>query len=168
MHGIRVIDCDVTEAFVALSYVWGSARQACEVFRTDGGHQALPEPLPAVVQDSTQVTKALGFRHLWIDTFYIDQDDPSDKHLQIRQMDRIYRNAELTIIAAAGHDESYGLPGVGIQARPRRPIITLDGARVLWSPKDPHMTITQSHSATRGWTFQEAALSRRRLVFTED
>ncbi|KAH3995743.1 hypothetical protein HBI56_146050 [Parastagonospora nodorum] len=26
----------------------------------------------------------------------------------------------------------------------------------------------QSHCSTRGWTFQEAALNRRRLVFTED
>lgn len=31
---------------------------------------------------------------------------------QIGKMDLIYGSAEFTIIAAAGHDENYGLPGV--------------------------------------------------------
>jgi hypothetical protein len=36
-------------------------------------------------------------------------------------MDRIYQNAEVTIIAAAGSDSKYGLPGVGKRHRDPQP-----------------------------------------------
>lgn len=32
-------------------------------------------------------------------------------------MDLVYKNAELTIVAAAGVNADYGLPGVGIRQR---------------------------------------------------
>ncbi|KAK0724499.1 hypothetical protein B0H67DRAFT_107151 [Lasiosphaeris hirsuta] len=34
--------------------------------------------------------------------------------------------------------------------------------------RDPHKSIRGSRWSTRGWTFQEAVLSRRRLVFTAE
>lgn len=83
-------------------------------------------------------------------------------------MDAIYKNSELTIIGAAGQDESYGLPGVGARGRLHQFVAKLDGATLFWDPIDPHEVISLSHWSTRGWTFQEALLSRRRLVFTED
>jgi hypothetical protein len=42
----------------------------------------------------------------------IDQANPDDKHDQIGQMGRIYSEAQLTLIAAAGKDPTYGLAGV--------------------------------------------------------
>jgi hypothetical protein len=39
---------------------------------------------------------------------------------------------------------------------------------VMWYPGDLQSTIAKSTWSTHGWTFQEAVLSRRRLVFTED
>jgi hypothetical protein len=83
-------------------------------------------------------------------------------------MDAIYKNSQLTIISAAGQDESYGLPGVGARDRRHQFLAQLDGATVISEPIDPHKAISQSHWSTRGWTFQEALLSRCRLVFTED
>lgn len=40
--------------------------------------------------------------------------------------------------------------------------------RILSTMPDPHDSITKSTWSTRGWTFQEGVLSRRRLVFTKE
>ncbi|CAN9426499.1 unnamed protein product [Alternaria alternata] len=176
VHSVKVIDCTTLQIkdhngntpYVSLSYVWGKSKDVCEPIETDGGHKTLPQLLPPVIRDSIQVTKALGFQYLWVDKFCIDQDAADLKHDQIQQMDAIYKNSELTIVGAAGQDESYGLPGVGARGRSHNFLAELDGATVLWSPNDPHEAISQSYWSTRGWTFQEALLSRRRLVFTED
>src|ERR1700761_6545285 len=83
-------------------------------------------------------------------------------------MDAIYRRAELTIIAAAGEDENFGLPGVGATPRKGQPVSNVGKIQVVSTMSHPHHTIPSSKWASRGWTYQEAILSRRRLVFTED
>ncbi|OAG15170.1 HET-domain-containing protein, partial [Alternaria alternata] len=176
VHGVKVIDCttlqiedhNVNTPYVSLSYVWGKPKDACGPVETIRGRKSLPQRLSPVIRDSIQVTKTLGYRYLWIDKFCIDQDAVELKHDQIQQMDAIYKNSELTIIGAAGQDESYGLPGVGARGRRHQFVAKLDGATLFWNPIDPHELISLSHWSTRGWTFQEALLSRRRLVFTED
>ncbi|KAI3331588.1 heterokaryon incompatibility protein-domain-containing protein [Xylariaceae sp. AK1471] len=176
VHSFQVIDCTTLSVeegklgvpYVALSYVWGALETACGTVQNIDGVKMLPEQLSGVIRDSIDVTKALGYRYLWVDKFCIDQDNPGVKHDQIQQMDTIYQNSELTLIAAAGIDETYGLPGVGIRARACQPIIKARGVTVMWMPKDPHKSIKSSHWSSRGWTFQEALLSRRRLVFTDE
>jgi hypothetical protein len=53
-----------------------------------------------------------------VDALCIVQDDEQSKHIEMSRMDQIYRNAYLTIIAAAGKDANAGLPGVS-SLRPR-------------------------------------------------
>ncbi|RYP75225.1 hypothetical protein DL771_002550 [Monosporascus sp. 5C6A] len=154
--------------FVALSYVWSeSSATDCEK-KDDTGTRLVASSLPATISDAITVTRALGYQYLWIDKFCIDQDNPGVKHHQIKQMDAIYEQAELTIIAAAGIDENHGLPGVGRTPRSPQWIAQLHGASVIWTPPDPHNSIRSSKWSTRGWTFQEGLLSRRRLAFTKD
>ena len=164
---LRIEDCSPTTSYVALSYVWGSAQNIHGV-SGDRGTQLRAQDLPLVIQDSLEVTKALGYRFLWVDKYCIDQNAPDLKHDQIQQMDAIYHNSELTLISAAGADENYGLPGVGTRARLQQTIVELPQGRLIQIPPDPHESIALSHWSTRGWTFQEAVLSRRRLVFTDD
>ncbi|KAH8635767.1 hypothetical protein IG631_11168 [Alternaria alternata] len=176
VHGVKIIDCATLQIkdhngntpYVSLSYVWGKSKDVCGPVETIVGHKTLPQLLPPVIRDSIQVTKALGFQYLWVDKFCIDQDAADLKHEQIQQMDAIYKNSQLTIIGAAGQDESHGLPGVGARGRSHNFLAEFDGATVFWYPNDPHTVISESHWSTRGWTFQEALLSRRRLVFTDD
>ncbi|KAM5343518.1 hypothetical protein ACJ41O_012055 [Fusarium nematophilum] len=99
---------------------------------------------------------------------HFDVNDAATKHDQIKQMDSIYHNAELTIIAAAGQDPNYGLPSVGI--RPRRPQQTAIVGQIesLSNMRHPHNAVKISKWSRRTWTFQEGVLSRRRLVFTDD
>lgn len=82
-------------------------------------------------------------------------------------MDVIYQKAEITIIAAAGKDENFGLPGVGVTPRTPQSVIAVGEHSIIAPMPHPHHAIPATKWATRGWTYQEAVLSRRRLVFTE-
>ncbi|KAI1176285.1 heterokaryon incompatibility protein-domain-containing protein [Nemania sp. FL0916] len=153
--------------YVALSYVWG---QSLEVSRVVLDGSRLPQPIPAVIRDAMEVVLMLGYQYLWIDKYCIDKHDKSRIHEQLMDMDSIYQDAALTIVAAAGSDESYGLPGVS-KSRPCRQLTFKRDAEhyALASTLPlPHSSIAESRWATRGWTYQEAILSRRRLVFTDD
>ncbi|PMD33032.1 hypothetical protein L207DRAFT_518386 [Hyaloscypha variabilis F] len=115
-----------------------------------------------------KVTKKLRYRFLWVDRYCIRQDDPADKARQIPLMGLIYGLAEVTLIGAAGTDPSYGLPGVGRRHRKPQPRATVAGGRtLLWDLGDPKELIEKAVWSTRGWTYQEALLSRRRLAFSD-
>jgi len=174
-RNLFLVDCDTYQVvaapngaqYVALSYVWKISKQGQQSSDTKLPSQ-LPSILPLVVKDSIKVTKLLGYRYLWIDKYCIDQNDAAMKHIQIRHMDSVYETAEITIIAASGIDEDFGLPGVSIQRRKTQPIANLGNITVASTMQDPHTSIRNSRWATRGWTYQEAVLSRRRLVFTSE
>jgi len=164
LQRFKVIDCETRAVqiapercqFVALSYRWGP------------GGAELPAEQPATIEDAITVTLKLGFRYLWVDKYCIDQSSPMDKHLQIDQMGQIYASAQLTLIAAAGTDPSYGLPGV---SRPRTKYQTQTEypgpVTLVQLMTTTANDICNSTWASRGWTFQEGILSRRRLVFTD-
>ncbi|OTA69367.1 hypothetical protein K449DRAFT_92144 [Hypoxylon sp. EC38] len=83
-------------------------------------------------------------------------------------MGRIYNNASLTIIAAAGLNPHYGLPGVSKRRENIPPTSTILGWTINGYPDDPIQVIRNSVWMTRAWTYQEALLSRRRLIFTDE
>jgi hypothetical protein len=84
-------------------------------------------------------------------------------------MDEVYRGAELAIIASAGSDANYGLPGVGSISRksPRSIQIRVD-TLVDMSEHAFSLSLGGATWSRRGWTYQEGVLSRRRLVFMEN
>ncbi|KAF2810470.1 HET-domain-containing protein [Mytilinidion resinicola] len=124
----------------------------------------LPQNIPDIISDAITAAKALGYKWLWVDKYCIDQNDPGDKHHQINQMDAIYAGADLTIVAALGDR----LPGVGKTPRKRQPVVRIGNTAVVSSMGHPHETIRSSKWSTRGWTYQEAVLSLRCLVFTDE
>lgn len=165
---LKLIDCEtrmivpaVNHQYVALSYVWGSTSEDENPFGT------LPGNLPDTIEDAIVVTRKLGFRYLWIDRYCINQNCPEERSMQVRKMDLIYRNCEVCIIAAAGQDPLYGLPGVGRRNRQPQPLGKVDGHFMISALGNPQSIIEQSRWFTRAWTYQEALLSRRRLVFTD-
>ncbi|KAF2965113.1 hypothetical protein GQX73_g8449 [Xylaria multiplex] len=166
----RVVNCSTLDRhveleYVALSYIWGSGSDAS--ITTEVGPQLL-SMLPRVIEDAISVTLSLGYRFIWVDRYCIDQHDVSKKHEQIMHMDLIYQYAALTIIAAAGTDETYGLPGVSRMRPTRQWSFKGDDYSITSTLPSPQCFIRQSRWATRGWTYQEAVLSTRRLVFTDD
>lgn len=98
----------------------------------------------------------------------IAQDDPKERSQMISQMDLIYAGATLTIIAAAGEDCRTGLPGVSNVHRQLQREVKIDQHTTLFELGcwDGAEDIKASKWASRGWTYQECFLSRRRLIFT--
>jgi hypothetical protein len=171
--GLRLIDCSSCRVvqfpnpppkFVALSYVWGARSHDSRPVDSD----ELPSHLPLTIRDAITVTKRLGFRYLWIDRLCIRQNDEADKARQVPHMGLIYRLADLTIIAAAGEDPEYGLPGVSMTPRSASLSIRLGDKTLVCSPalSAVQAIIKSSAWSSRAWTYQEAMFSRRRLFFT--
>ncbi|KAK4227053.1 hypothetical protein QBC38DRAFT_208233 [Podospora fimiseda] len=88
-------------------------------------------------------------------------------------MGMIYQRSYLTIIAAAGDRPSYGLPAVSSRKKKSRPFVKLQPNVHVISPPDHcwdsylERTFESLKWRTRGWTYQEGALSKRRLLFTD-
>ena len=166
---MKLIDCDTgdivpaaSQPYVALSYVCGAD------LKPVGYCESLPKDLPATIEDAVTVTRQLGFRYLWIDQFCIDQRRKDDLTAQLLTMDSIYRNSDLTIIAGAGQDATYGLPGVGKRHRAAHSSSLIKRHFFVSSLSDPKSLIGDTTWITRAWTYQEGILSRRRLVFTDE
>lgn len=82
-------------------------------------------------------------------------------------MGRVYENASLTIIKASEGDTSAqsGLPGVSSLTRRPQRYAHFRNTTILELPCGEH-ELNSCKWATRGWTYQEGYLSRRRLIFT--
>ncbi|EOA91069.1 uncharacterized protein SETTUDRAFT_36555 [Exserohilum turcica Et28A] len=170
---LTVIECTTrsliilpeNEAYVTVSYVWGSV--TFDQTTTQSGKyepNSLPLQLPSTIEDSITACLALNFRYLWVDRYCIHGSHDVCAQ-QIKHMDKIYSESALTIIACAGADSSYGLPGV---SRPRKPDPSIEIKGLGYLRAIPAMyDIESSVWATRGWTYQEALLSKRQLYFTE-
>ncbi|KAK8083398.1 HET-domain-containing protein [Apiospora saccharicola] len=82
-------------------------------------------------------------------------------------MHLVYGNSQLTIIAAAGKDAEYGLPGVGTRAREEQGCVTVGKYSFVNMFPDARTALQRSVGGSRGWTYQEGLLPTRRLIFTE-
>ncbi|KAB5570351.1 heterokaryon incompatibility protein-domain-containing protein, partial [Coniochaeta sp. 2T2.1] len=160
----RIVTLQKTQTYVALSYVWGSGHVDTPPEPTPG--TALPVKLPKVVEDAITATRSIGIRHLWIDRYCISQADTQQRRQQIMAMGRIYTAAHLTIIAAAGDDAQYGLPGVSTTPRTPLPSVELERHHLVCCSY-PSISARASKWNSRGWTYQEGMLSPRRLIFCD-
>ncbi|RWA09394.1 hypothetical protein EKO27_g5716 [Xylaria grammica] len=152
--------------YVALSYVWGDSYVPTDEPKPTAP-RSLPAGLPATIEDAIQVTLGLQYEYLWVDKYCIKQHGGNEKAEEIARMDEIYRGAEVVLIDAAGADPTLGLPGV---SRPRsaQPHIALKSHTLTSLLSYPVDVIHRSEWAKRGWTYQEGALAKRRLFFTDD
>jgi hypothetical protein len=190
-------DSEISKArYAALSYVWGRTKQV-KLEKRNEDTFLVPgifsdTELPRTIRDSMILVKSLGFRWIWVDVLCICQgstsDDIEDRQDQLSNMGNIYREALLTIIAAAGDSADAGLPGIRRGSRisnqqlvqiidpdadskhaglalvstcTSRPVVLNDAA---FTQQD----VDRSVWSQRAWTFQERCMSRRCLIFTSD
>ncbi|KAI8711426.1 HET domain-containing protein [Fusarium sp. LHS14.1] len=169
ISSLKFIDCDTNTIipangmpYIALSYLWGDGLSSAV-----SSVSSLPDDVPKTIKDAMTATRAMGLRYLWVDRYCINQSCQEEVAEQVHKMDLIYNHAELTIIAAAGTNAEYGLPGVS----PRQviqPSAKIGRHHLVSSMSDPRWYIKGSAWNRRGWTYQEGLLSRRRLGFTHD
>ena len=163
--------------FVALSYMWQQSGDEGHVQLECSNINELELPggitnisLPNIISDAISLCKGLGETYLWVDRFCIIQDDKESKHHQIRGMDRIYRSANFTIVAALNRRDSQGIPG--FSGRPRisslwRPAYECEVEGRGIRPNCITAIVDSSLWNKRGWTFQERVFSTRCLFITE-
>ncbi|TRX94471.1 hypothetical protein FHL15_004626 [Xylaria flabelliformis] len=168
---LTVVDCQLKtkvplprgERYLTLSYRWGKPPDCDDPWAVSAA--------PRTVRDAMALALKLGFRYLWVDRHCIDQSNEVNKARELAIMDHIYENATMTIVAMAGSDDTYGLPGVGtepIVSRNEPAKATLAGHTLVSLNPDILASVRNSEWSTRAWTFQEALLSRRCLLFTPD
>ncbi|ORY09991.1 heterokaryon incompatibility protein-domain-containing protein, partial [Clohesyomyces aquaticus] len=160
--GMKVIDCERRklakhepgQRYLALSYVWGPSKPE--------GLIATPENIfnksPRVIRDAIHVTRELGYRYLWVDRYCINQAGGKEKTDQLEQMDLIYENADLTIVAGSGQDDRHGLPGAGTKStkepllpRSRQPVANIGNTTLLSTLPEISHYLEKSKWTTRGW-----------------
>lgn len=163
------------DSYVALSYVWGPAdffqtlRSNLDMLQARHALSNSELEIPQTIVDAFTVTQLLGQRYLWVDALCIVQDDHIMKQAQIQNMSYIYSQATIAIIAKQGNTARYGLRGFPKTSQPRatsqdifrfgRKYAVIKPARERWRGEEYH---------NRGWTYQEEAFSRRRLIFSDD
>lgn len=168
-------------AYAALSYVWGqplttNANPAVQTewIQGDGDGYRFLRPLAdggvePVVEDAIHVALGLGYQHLWVDRYCIDQaGDAAVKQEQLQSMHLVYANAHVTLVMAAGQGASFGLAGATHrQPRAAVPSARVKGHRLTCIPPEPRAQIQSSAWSERGWTYQEGLFARRRVFFSE-
>jgi hypothetical protein len=147
---MAIVEADASSHWIALSYVWGDRHQSTAAQGLRPGGQ-LPDCIPRTIEDAITVTRRLGYRFLWVDEYCIDQRNEQRRSQQIGRMDAIYRLADLTIVAAAGNDKAYGLPGVDKTKRKRMKAVPLTGITLFAILNDPDCTLERIKWFTRAW-----------------
>ncbi|KAI0097945.1 heterokaryon incompatibility protein-domain-containing protein [Nemania sp. FL0031] len=180
-HERRVVRPQSQVEYVALSYVWNAASSSPEKQSSQlnlGNLKELEEPnslndsiLPEVVADAINLCIEIGQRYIWVDRFCIVQDDLELKGEHIDAMGAIYDRAFLTFVAL-GDGPTPGL--VGLPYRPRPQSFQNRSWDLLPTMSNPvgearlpliDMAISESKWNSRAWTFQERALSKRKIYF---
>jgi hypothetical protein len=175
--------------YVALSYCWGPKKDAVTQTKTERDSfiaklQEIPlDEMSSVMKDAVKVCEALGLRFLWIDSLCIVQDDIKDWERESEEMGSIYLHSFITICVPASSSCHQGFldrqnrkVNVKFQSSINSAIkgaYTIEEAGLAsqlggFYPGQctPYnIDVNVSSWASRGWVYQERALSRRQLVF---
>jgi hypothetical protein len=169
--------------YVTLSYRWGSQEESKSQSKTTAknlGERMTDIDLRAVsrvIQDAVTVCKVLGVRYLWVDALCIVQGDVQDWERESAKMGDIFRNSYFTICASSTESchESFLSPTTDTLDVPFVSHVDrgIRGTyRLIARPSDPTRYIFENDSEdikgswySRGWVFQEIALSPKLLIF---
>lgn len=182
-NGVRIVSTKSLSPdteYLTLSHRWGSppgillSEDTRFLLTEDISSHLLRCPEATVFQHAVHVTRCLGFRYIWVDALCIIQDAETEKRADIMRMDDIYFNSKLNISAS----EADLLGGLVFD---RNTLLTNPYMTTTKVPRKAeimslYVFSVKSHCDfppgkplnTRGWVFQERALSPRIVHFTKD
>lgn len=153
--------------YLVLSYCWGnqSPLKTLKSNLQERVNRIAYNDLPLTFQDAVLMTWYTGYRYLWIDSLCIIQDNEDDGVFEAAGTAAVYSNAMLTFAATAAPDGSGGC--TFNYNGPMCIHLNDDTALIRY---ECHLKLDSKDAPlnTRGWTFQEGALSRRLVCFPED
>lgn len=167
--------CGIPAEYVALSHCWGGSLPLRTTTANFQDHlSAVPwELIPATFRDAIRVTRALGYRYLWIDCLCIIQDSEEDWLRECALMGDVYANAALTIAAEQSDSPSSGIfedlypPSYTCSVPVQWASTGKSGTLFIGLPSNPRIFHSRSFLygplSQRGWALQERVLSRRVL-----
>jgi hypothetical protein len=168
------------DEYIALSHPWGDPNKhpPFKTLRKDESGQgrelhkfkeAIPyDQLPRTFKDAVDTTRALDVQYLWIDSICIIQGDNGDFNKESKCMDDVFSHAYCVISASCATGQHSGF----LKPRPQRNFLTFgDPGKGLFYICDFidnfGEDVLNSSLSKRGWVFQEHALARRTIFFTE-
>ena len=162
--------------FVALSYTYGDrlglkmdAELSARLRDTHAFQSSdIASRIPPTLAHAMFVTKNLDERYLWVDALCIGHDNPTETARQLTMMGSIYASATLTIIATDGdaREGISGLNGISESRALEQKVFPFGSRKIIVRSTDIFSLV---HGGTpyfsRGWTYQEHRLAKRKLVF---
>jgi hypothetical protein len=163
-----------TGAYACLSHNWGGFQPLRTLTSTLEAHkQDIPwDALPKTFHDAVTITLRLNLKYIWIDSLCILQDSAEDWSVESSLMASIYRNATITLSAAASKGPDDGL-FVDVPERYRASKLDPDfvarpqraGGPTFWSRQPIDHDRKKQPLLSRGWVHQERLLSPRVIHF---
>jgi hypothetical protein len=167
-HRFRLIDvkadcivpAELSHAYATLSYIWGDPIDGRLLLQVEnatdlglvGSLKKRWKTIPLTIRDAMAAVKGLGQQFLWVDSLCIIQDDSTELHESCMLMDRVYQEAEFTLVAASG-DANHGLPGVSSTKRnPSRLARDICPGLRMTTIHDLDSWLRTSKYSQRGWT----------------
>ena len=174
VNEMRLVIIPSKGEFAALSYKWGGVGDVRQPRLTQHNLDLLQQPgalnqphtCARTIRDAMEICRQVGVQYLWVDALCIIQDS-KQKSLHMLNMDAIYASASFTIVPADSQNAFHGIHGVS-QPRGRVQNQDVDPSWFVFGINSISNWLAKSPWAGRSWTYQEATLSRRLLVFTEE
>jgi hypothetical protein len=187
-HKVQLTEtCGLAFEYATLSYCWGFPHGGDWLTtRSNVGERAVAletDGMPKTILDSLLIASKLKIRYIWIDALCIVQDDPNDWAAESAKTAGIYHGSILTIVAASSSSASQGCFNSNSRSQFRRLRSVIKTTSVLedgrqssiyfHEPRDRpkqdlyKAKITSGPWALRGWTYQEQALTRRIIYYTD-
>lgn len=165
--------------YIALSHCWGGKisgglnKTTAKRFKP----RIAMDSLPPNFRDAILITRGLGFEFLWIDCLCIIQNSTEDWEVESKHMGNVYRDATLTIAAAAASKSTdgilntfsdYDLSGISISMKLSKDSGPEDHIDLVLRDNNREQLdhlLQNGPLADRGWTLQEEILSARTLYY---
>jgi hypothetical protein len=103
---VDTAEIHIQEPYAALSHMWGDPNQGHvpPVRTLRSTYEEMKSGIPWLVMsknfvDAVIATRELGIRYIWIDSLCIIQDSSDDWHEEAKTMYKVYKFAEITLIA---------------------------------------------------------------------
>ena len=167
----RPLKSTLHPSYEALSYHWGDGEPTEEI-TLKYKEKDFPDPFmvrPNLASALKQLRYRFRPRYLWIDAICINQDDNSERNVQVALMDSVYGGASEVCVWLGDADENSGLALNFI----RRIVILDDFDRLAADSRTPHewaalLDLMKREWFSRRWVVQEIALAKAARLYCGD